>query len=120
MNFAIINGAQGTGLMTWEKPQDIRGNVWLSMNIKKGSLFTDKNFGLDLTDIDKITENNIEKIQKRIEQALNWLLVTEKARAISVEIDRDNLNISRLNIRIEVIQSDSVPIVITNFIEVGV
>lgn len=120
MNFAIVEGAEGTSILSWNKPSDISGAVYLSYNIKRGELFTDPDFGLDLSDIRKITDQNIEIIKQRILEATNWMLVTEKARAISVEVERDNLTFNRVNIATEIIQSDSVPIILNNFVTVGV
>lgn len=122
MNFAIIQGqgAEGTSVMSWTRPQNIGGAVYLSYTIKKGSLFSSPDFGLDLSDIKKVTDNNLEIIKSRLQQALNWMLVAEKARAISIEVERDNINYGRVNVRTEVIQSDSQPILIDNFITVGV
>lgn len=120
MNFAIIQGAEGTSVMSWDRPTDISGAVYFSYNIKRGTLFTDINFGLDLSDIKKVTDNNIEIIKKRLEQALNWMLLTEKAKAVSITVEKDNLVLGRVNVLTEVIQNDSVPIIISNFITVGV
>ncbi len=120
MNFSIIDGAEGTSVLSWDKPTDISGAVYLSYTIKKGALFTAPDFGLDLSDIKKVTDNNLVIIKQRLEQALNWMLITEKARAVSITVEKDNIVYGRVNITTEIIQSDSVPITIDNFIKVGV
>lgn len=120
MNFSITQAEEGLSRWSWDKPDDIRAAVYYSLNIHKGELITAPNFGLDLSDIKKVTDNNIDTIKQRIQQALDWLLIVEKARAIKITVQKNNLNRWRVDTRIEIIQSDSVPITIDNFITVGV
>ena len=119
MNFNIVQGADGVAELSWLKPTDIFPNVFISMNIKKGSLFTTPKFGLDLSDINKVTASKILLIEKRLLAALSWLLETEKARALKVKVVKNNLVYNRVDVKIEIIQADNQPIVIENFIKVG-
>lgn len=120
MHFSISENTNGVASFAWASPTTIFENVYLSLNIAQGTLFTDPNFGLNLRDIKTVSEQNIEIIHDRIIGALNWMLTTEKARAIKVLCERDNLEYNRVNCKIEVWQNDSQPIIINNFIRVGV
>jgi len=120
MNFSIAQAEDGLARLSWDKPTDIRTNVYYSLNIRKGDLINAPSFGLDLSDIRKVTDNNITVIKQRLEQALGWLLTTGKARALKIKVQKNNLDIHRVDVQIDIIQSDSVPVTITNFIKVGV
>jgi len=120
MNFNTVQGADGVAELSWLKPTDIFPNVFNALNVKRRSLFTAPEFGLDLSDITKVTATKIELIKSRITSALSGLLETEKARAIKIEVQKNNLVYNRVDIKIEIIQSDNQPIIIEEFITVGV
>jgi len=119
MNFKIVQGSDGIAEFDWGQPTDIFPSVFNSLNVKKGSLFTAPNFGLDLSDIRKVTDSKVLLIKKRISTALAWLIEVGKARAVKVAVERNNLTYNRVDVSIEVIQSDSFPITIDTFIIVG-
>ena len=119
MNFNIVQGSEGIAELDWAKPTDIFTNVFISMNVQKGSLFTDPNFGLDLSDIKKVTDSKVLLIEKRIIAALSWLLEVGKARALKVVVQKNQLVYNRVDIKIEIIQADNVPFTIDSFIIVG-
>ena len=119
MNFNTVQGADGVAELGWAKPSDIFPNVFNAMNVKKGSLFTAPNFGLDLSDIKKVTESKVKLIEKRIRAALSGLLETGKARAVKVVVQKNNLVYNRVDVKIEVIQADNIPITIDSFVIVG-
>ena len=119
MDFSIVEGDNGIVEMTWDKPTDISTNIYLSLNIKKGSIFNNPDFGLDLSDIKKVTDNNIDLIKERLEKALQWLIGVGKAKSVIVIVEKDLKDIYRINYKIEAIQADGIPIVISNFKRVG-
>ena len=119
MDFAITVDKQGNAKMTWDKETTITGNVYFSLNIVPGTLFNNPTFGLDLSDIKKITASNINLIRQRIKNALQWLLDTGKAQSIDIIVERDLINISRMNIRVEVKQSDGIDFTYEQFKTVG-
>jgi len=119
MNFAIEFDSNGNPTMVWDKPIDISTNVWLSLNVTKGSLFNYKEFGLDLSDIKKVTENNLSLIEQRLNAALKWLIDTKKAKSVDIIVERDDIDIYRVNYKVTVEQSDGIPVTVTSFRTVG-
>jgi len=119
MDFAITVDNNGNADILWTKPEDITTNIYLSLNITKGLLFNKPSFGLNLNDIKKITDKNIEKIKQRIENALQWLIDVGKAKSILVTVERDTIVDTRINYKIEAIQADGLPVIVTNFRDVG-
>ena len=119
MNFKIIQGGNGEPEMSWETSEDISTNIYWSLWIRKGDLYNAPRFGLDTKGMDKITTNTIGLFQKRIEKALKWLLDIGKAISIDVLVERDLTNINRVNYRVDAVQADGIPIVVSNFVSVG-
>ena len=119
MNFAIVQGPDGVWRMTWDRPTNISGLVWLSLNIESGDFFNLPNYGLKTTDIRKITANNITVLKQRVEQALAWLITTGKAKDLSVIVERDSSDWSRVNWKVELTQADGLPLTVTGFRTVG-
>lgn len=119
MDYSITQGSEGTPELSWSKPTDITTNIYTSLNITKGSLFNMPDFGLDLSDIRKVTANNINLIRTRLETALAWLLDVGKAKSITVIVEKDNRDIHRINYKVEALQADGIPVTVTNFRTVG-
>ena len=119
MNFGIEQGVDGVWRMTWERPTDISGLVWLSLNIEQGAFFNSPNFGFKLSDIKKITASNIQLIKTRAELALQWLLDTGKAKAIDVIVERDTQDYNRINWRAEIEQADGLTLTSSGFKTIG-
>lgn len=119
MDYSINQGANGNPEVSWDKPDNITTAIYTSLLIKKGKLFNMPEFGLDLSDIKKVTANNINKIKSRIEKALQWLKETKKAKTINVIVEKDNSDISRINYKIEAIQADGIPVTVSYFRTVG-
>lgn len=119
MNFNVTIYKDGRSELSWDKSQDIGNNIYYSIHIKKGTLFNDPNFGLDLKDIKKITVNNIVLIKQRIENALKWILDLGRAKSILVKVEKDLQNINRINYSVDAVQADGIPVLTENYIEVG-
>jgi phage gp46-like protein len=119
MNFGIKVSNNGKGEMIWAKPTDISTNVWWTMNIDKGSMFNNPNFGLDISDIRKITTNALRVFKQRSEDALKWLLTVGKASSIAVTVEKDDLDLNRINWQIDITQADGIPITMSSFRTIG-
>jgi phage gp46-like protein len=118
MNFEIIC-VNGLPQMTWNQAKDIRTNIWLSLNINKGSFFADREFGCELYKIKKVTTGNLELAKQYIESALNWLLLVGRAVSIIVTVERDTKNFNQMDIEVSATQPDGLLIVYKEFRPVG-
>lgn len=119
MDFSITEGENGNPEVSWDKPDNITTAIYTSTQIPKGKLFNMPEFGLDLSDIKKVTANNINKIKSRIEKSLQWLKETRKAKSINVIVEKDSSDISRINYKVEAIQADGIPVTVSYFRTVG-
>ena len=119
MDFSIVEGSNGNPEVSWEKPTNIATNIYTSLMIKKGSLFNTPSFGLDLSDIKKVTATNIKLIETRLRDALQWLIDIGKAKTINVIVERDSLDRSRINYKVEAVQADGIPVIVSYFRTVG-
>lgn len=119
MNFGIDIDSTGVGTMTWEKPTDISTNIYWSLNIDQGRMFNNPGFGLQLDDIKKVTTNNVNLIQQRVESALQWLLNTKRAKSIDVIVERDTTDPNRINWKVTAEQADGFPVVVESFRTIG-
>ena len=124
MNFNIIT-EKGRGEMTYDKATDVRPNVYLSLNIVRqsanvrGSWPFDPNFGLDLSDINQVTDEKVALFEQRLTEALIWLVDAVKIARLNVTTERDRLDRNRINAKIEVIQLDQIPMIFSAFVCVG-
>ena len=120
MDFKIISDIEaGTAQMSWDKADDITGNIYFSLNIVPGTMFNLPDFGLKLSDIKKITTANITLIHQRITNALQWLIDVGKATKIDVLVERDQTDLNRINIKVEAKQADGTELAYSEFKEVG-
>lgn len=120
MDFKIITDFEaGTAMMSWDKEDSIRGNIFFSLNIIPGSIFNNPTFGLKLDDIKKITTASIELIHQRITNSLQWIIDVGKATSIVVLVEKDDLDKNRINIKIEAVQSDGTALSYSQFLPVG-
>jgi hypothetical protein len=119
MDFKIEINNDGTASMAWDKSSDISGNVWLSLNIEQGALFNNPKFGLKTSDIRKVTDSNVKLMRERIKIALEWLISVGRAQSLSVVVERNDSDKTRIDYQVEMVQSDGVPITVNNYISIG-
>ena len=119
MDFAMIKGPNGEMEMSWDKPTDITNLLYFSLNIVKGSLFNNPEFGLDLSDIKKVTAEKIDLIRSRVEKALKWITDIGKASSITVQVEKNTQSVGRVDIFIKAIQSTGTPVELSTFRSVG-
>jgi len=112
-------GTNGVAVMTWEKSTDIGNLLYFSVNIQKGLLFNLPNFGLNLSDIKKLTTDKIALIQGRVEKSVQWIQDIGRARSIEVIVEPNTQSIGRVDIQIKAIQADGTPVDINTFRTVG-
>lgn len=109
MDFQInLDRGNSTGYMTFAKNTDIRSNIYFSLYINQGDWFYDPTFGSKLSQIRKITDSNILLAKQYTEEALKWLLNTGKASSITVIAEKDDQNLNQINLKVTVIQPNSV------------
>lgn len=119
MDFQIVQGNNGVADIDWVKSDGITNAVYLSIMIQKGTLFNKPNFGLDLSDIKKLTDDKIPLIQGRCEQALKWMVDIGKARSFEVSVLKNTKAIGRVDISARVIKADGTPVDVDTFRTVG-
>lgn len=116
MDFQVVLNAQyPTGGMQFVKNSDIRTDVYNSVNVKKGQFFQNPDFGSELYKLKKLTPPNLLLAKQYIEEALAWMIHTGRAKSVEVIVERDSIDISRLNIKIIVTQPDGLIITFTQY-----
>lgn len=103
---------------TFDKATDILNNIIITLAIKKGTWWHDPQFGLTDRPRLKNTPATARLIKQDIEQALQWIIDTGRAKSILVETWRDDNQRSRLNILITATQADGGVITYDTFKEV--
>jgi len=119
MDFALEQDANGLVKMSWEKSTNIFNLIWFSLNIPVKFQFNNPNFGIDLSDIKKLTDDKIALIQGRYEKALQWIVDIGKANSMNIDVEKDTNITGRVNIRVVMIQADGTPVPYDTFKAVG-
>jgi len=119
MDFSIVQEKNGIADISWEKPTTIFNLLWFSINIVRGTIFNNPTFGLDLSDIKKLTDDKIEIITARYQAALKWIIDIGKARSIDVIVEKNTQSIGRIDILVSAIQADGTPVELSTFRSVG-
>lgn len=118
MDFAIEFNA-GQADMTWDPVEDISNNIWLSLNVKKGTLFSAPEFGSRLHLIEKNTPQAPALAEAYAKEALKWLLDIGRAKSIDVTAEQDMENHpNRLILRGVVEQANGSRVPFEQFVEV--
>jgi len=86
---SIINGRM---VMSYEAADSFLNNIILSIYIRKGSFFADRNLGSLLYTIKKITDNNIKLARDFILQALQWMIDAGRMSDLVVLTEPDHKN----------------------------
>lgn len=105
--------------MTFEKADSIINNIWLSLNVERGSFFADPEFGLRKLKRAKNTEETERLAREYIKEALQWIIDIGRVKEIDVVTQRDTTrDLYRLNVWITAIQADGRKIEFETFLEV--
>lgn len=122
MDFALeIDNSTGISSLTFDKAETIMNNVWLSLTVDKGSFFANPAFGsrLYLLQRAKLTPATIQLAEDYCKEALQWMLDSGKARAISVTAWRDATEFKyRLKLLVEVTPIVGEQVAFTTFVTV--
>jgi len=109
----------GRADMTWDPVDTIANNVWLSLNIRQGALFTAPRFGNRFHLLKKNTALAPALAEELAREALDWLIDTGRAVLIEVAAERDAFNQpDRLLLRGTVVQADGRRVPFEQFVEV--
>lgn len=106
MDFLVLSTDGLGGEMSWDKADNLLTHIIMSLSTNRGTFFQDPAFGSRLFEIKKLSPKALNLAQQYVEEALKWLLDTGKAEEITAYVERDNIDRSRLNIRVQVAESD--------------
>lgn len=106
MDFKVLSDNGLAGQMEWDKSDSILTNIILSLSVNRGDFFQDPTFGSELYKIKKLNTSSINLARQYISRALQWLIDTGKANSIDVTVERDSIDRSRMNIRVQAEESD--------------
>ena len=79
MDFALTPGPNGQLRMSLDAASDIRNNILLSLHVKRGSFFLDKEFGSRLYEIQSLSLSDIALAQQYATECLAWLIKIGRA-----------------------------------------
>ncbi len=119
MNFALEPGPNGTTVMSWDKPTTIFNEVWFSINTPYGSIINLPKFGLNLSDIKKLTDDKPALIQGRVEKCLQWIIDIGLGVSMEVSVLKSDAVVGRVDINAKVTESDGTVIDVDTFRTVG-
>lgn len=114
MDFKVIT-QNGLGLMTFDKNTDISTDIYNSLAIRQGDFFQNTTFGSQLYLIKKVTDKNLVLAKSYVDQALAWLIQTNKASQISVIVEKDSTNIDQIDIKVTAVQPNGVTVFYQQF-----
>jgi phage gp46-like protein len=116
MDFQVyLDQENPSGNMTFYKNEDIRTDIYMSLNTIYGNFFQNPRFGSKLSTIRKITVENINLARQYVEQAVAWLLNVGRATSINVIVEQDLSDFNRLDIKVTATQPDGLIITYQQF-----
>ena len=118
MNDQLINIDSGKGQLTLGYGDSLFNNVYLSLNIERGSWWLDANFGsrFHLLRREKDTASTRQRAVEYAEEALGWLVETKRAAKVSAEAVTVD---GKLALYITVTRTAGKPVVFLKFVPVG-
>jgi len=100
------------------KSDNILNNIFLSIIVERNSFFFNPEFGSRLHLIKKLTDQNVALAKDYLDEALQWILDTGKAKKIDTLTERDLDVMNRLNLLVTATQSNNQIVTFESFIEV--
>jgi len=100
------------------KANNILNNIFLSIMIERGSFFFNTDFGSRLHLLKKMTDRNVALAKSYIDEALQWILDTGKAKTIETRTERDLNVTNRINFQVVATQANDAITTFESFIEV--
>lgn len=119
MDFQITT-ENGLGEMTFTKADSVLNNIYLSLEVEKGSFFQNPEFGsrLNILKREKLTDRTISLAKEYVKESLQWLLDIGRVTQIETEAERNTNDRNRLDIMVRVTQADGREISFDTFFEV--
>lgn len=84
MDFLLTPDLNGKLQMSFDAVFDCRNNMYLSLHIKKGSQFFDKNYGSRLHEIKSNLDSSLRLAETFIVEALQWMVKIGKLKSFEV------------------------------------
>lgn len=100
------------------KAENILNNIYLSIMVRKGSFFFNTDFGSRLHLLKKLTNRNVALAKDYLDEALQWILDTGKAKKIETFTEKDLSTTNRLNILVIATQANDIITTFETFVEV--
>ena len=114
-----ISTNQGRGQMAFNAGPSLFNNLYLSLEIAKGTLFIAPNFGMLRRPRLKNNDAAARLIRSDIFSALQWLFDCDRVKSVSVDMERDTLyDKCRLKARVTVTAADGTILTYDKFVEV--
>ena len=117
MDFSIIMD-NGIPQMSFSPESTIMVNLFLSINVQRGSFFYDPSFGSRLHTIKKITDKTPDLVAAYVREATKWIIDCGKAALINVSAWRDPQNVNRVNLWVQATEADGNIVDFTQYVEV--
>jgi len=120
MDFKLTTPDGLTAGMSFDKAEDITNNIFLNLNVRRGSFFLNPDFGsrLYLLQQGVLTDRTLKLAEEYTREALQWLLDTGRATAVEVAAERHETDLHRLNLHVQVTQADGREISFDTVVEV--
>ena len=120
MDFKLTTTDGLTASMSFDKAEDITNNIFLSLNVRRGSFFMNPDFGsrLYLLMQGVLNDRTLTLAKEYTREALQWLLDTGRATAVEVTAERHETDLHRINLHVQVTQADGRDISFETFFEV--
>lgn len=115
MDFKVISEDGLMGQMSFDKDDDLRSSIYTSINTNKGSFFHRPDFGSRLYEIKNTTQQSLNLAQQYVEDSLQWLIDIGRADYLNVITEKDFIDPTRMNIRIEMRAVDGTEIEFETF-----
>ena len=101
--------------LLFDKNENIQTNLWVLMNIDKGSFFQDLTLGNELFKIKKITPHTLAQAKQMVQDCLKTLITSGRATSIDVLVEQDSQNMNQMNIKVQAKQPDGLIITYSTF-----
>lgn len=114
-----LSYSSGSADMTWDAADSIANNIWLSLNVRRGSFFALPEFGHRFDLLKKNVVRAPALAEQLAAEALQWLLDTGRATSIELTAKHDPSNFPGLLLLSgNVMQADGRQVPFEQFVEV--
>jgi phage gp46-like protein len=123
-DIALVTDDKGTNDVTIPSEgvsgfaDSLYNNIYLSLHVKKGTLFTNPEFGSRLHEIQKVSDISIEKIKQYSNDALKWIIAAGKSQSITVDVERSSSSKNEIKLTITVLRNNGEEFVVFTWFSV--